>query len=311
MNADHGSHRYVSAGLMIASDIACPSLEPAPAMLEAALPDMRVVSRAGDPPPCHGGREDGPNWTLHDDHLVLDAMGIARFRIHRDGLVEVWPQGHDATLIPPFVVGTCLGVLLHLRGAIVLHASAVEVGGAAVLFCGPSGAGKSTIAATLHRQGYDVLCDDLCALTVAGAGVSMVPDGRKLKLWDTAIEALDLAPQRGERVGGGFDKFLVSTARADGAPRPVRALYMLASAPEGRRPSTQPLPAAQAMLSLIDNAYRPLLARRLGAGPIFFQAGAALLRAGAIHRLDRPLDFAANGALVAALRAHWRRLGLA
>ncbi len=109
----------------------------------------------------------------------------------------------DATAadIPIFILGTVFGILLHQREQIVLHASAVRVNGKAVLFCGASGAGKSTLAAALAQRGYPLVTDDFCTLTADGQGAPLVhPDGRQLKLWAQAIDRLDLAQQRGERV---------------------------------------------------------------------------------------------------------------
>ena len=116
--------------------------------------------------------------------------------------------------IPIFILGTVFGILLHQREQIVLHASAVRVNGKAVLFCGPSGAGKSTLAAALAQRGYPLVTDDFCTLTVDGAGAPLVhPDGRQLKLWAQAIDRLDLAQQRGERVRDCLEKYYVEPAR--------------------------------------------------------------------------------------------------
>ena len=48
---------------------------------------------------------------------------------------------------------------------IVLHASCVAVGGAALLICGPSGGGKSALALQLMALGADLVADDRTVIT--------------------------------------------------------------------------------------------------------------------------------------------------
>ena len=65
------------------------------------------------------------------------------------------------------LLGSAMGCILHQRGLIPLHISAVAINGRAWGFTAPSGTGKSTLAALLHRfAGCPVVCDDVAALHV-------------------------------------------------------------------------------------------------------------------------------------------------
>lgn len=52
-----------------------------------------------------------------------------------------------------------------------IHATAVAVGGKAVLLRGPSGSGKSDLALRLIQAGAVLIADDACVLSVAGGRV--------------------------------------------------------------------------------------------------------------------------------------------
>ncbi|HET9153560.1 MAG TPA: hypothetical protein VFN85_05550, partial [Solirubrobacterales bacterium] len=53
-------------------------------------------------------------------------------------------------------------------GLEVFHASAIEIGGGAVLLAGGSGLGKSTLALNMHLGGSGFLADDSVAIELAG-----------------------------------------------------------------------------------------------------------------------------------------------
>ena len=63
-----------------------------------------------------------------------------------------------------YLLGSAMGVLLHQRGLLPLHANAVEIDGKAFAFMGASGSGKSTLAAWFHDHGYRIIADDVCAV---------------------------------------------------------------------------------------------------------------------------------------------------
>ena len=71
-------------------------------------------------------------------------------------------------LLAEFLAGPVLAVLMEQRGAFVLHASAVEIDGAAVAFVAASGGGKSTTAGFFAARGHAVATDDLLPLFVSG-----------------------------------------------------------------------------------------------------------------------------------------------
>ena len=104
----------------------------------------------------------GPTWQIADKQFLLRVPNVARFMLTDGNQIVFAPESEaSAADVPIFIMGTVFGILLHQRQQIVLHASAVEVNGKAIVFCGPSGEGKSTLAAALAQRGYR-LADRRC-----------------------------------------------------------------------------------------------------------------------------------------------------
>ena len=78
--------------------------------------------------------------------------------------VCVFSRAAKLEFAPTVVVGIVLGYLLHLRGVLCLHGSALAQAGTCIAVLGDSGAGKSTVAAALVKQGHRLLSDDLLAI---------------------------------------------------------------------------------------------------------------------------------------------------
>lgn len=307
-------HFYRLSGLIVGAELELPGAIPWPPH-QATEPDVLV--RLGPVPDrLDRATRRGPTWELDDRHFLLRLPGIGGFLVKDGRLIHMEPApGVDAADALPFLTGTCFGALLHQRGGMVLHASAVEVDGRAVAICGPSGAGKSTLAAALCGNGARFVSDDIAAIGLNGDRRPMVwPDGRLLKLADDSIARCGLEGRRADAVRTGTGKFYVEPA-VPGAddPVPLGAIYIL-------RDSQPPLAEGIERLKPIDTAqallwqgHRPRLslamATTTGARPnLQVEMTTAIIAHVPVFHLNRRRDLNGLADSAAALQAHWRSL---
>lgn len=302
---------YRVCGLVVASETALPGLIEIAQVPADAAPDV-TIRHGPVPADLEDATASGPTWRLAGSRFLLSIPGIARFLIEDGRRITTAPEaGVSLSDVTIFLVGTAIGILLHQRGQIVLHASAVRVGGKAALFCGQSGAGKSTLAAALTRHGYPLVTDDICALTFDAQGHPIaMPDGRQLKLWAQAIEALELSDGRRDAVRSVLEKFYVEPMAALADSLPLGPVY-------GLREARAPLVEGIARPNVVDaallfrrSAYRPLLIERMDQKTHYFEAAARIADTAGIFQLSRTLDFARMSEVIAWLEGHWADMGL-
>lgn len=169
-------HHHRAFGLSWRSDIALPHFAPDPAPPVHA--DI-IVRRCDDPPP----RADALGWfrrsTIHADGIRInrDASMLVDMI---DGREIIYAPGRDwGEEMPAAFYSTVAALTLAWRGALPLHASAVEVAGHAILVCGGSGAGKSTLVAAMVTAGARFVADDLTiAWPSPGSVIPLIAPGR-------------------------------------------------------------------------------------------------------------------------------------
>jgi HPr Serine kinase C-terminal domain len=88
--------------------------------------------------------------------------------------------------------GFAMAAVLHQCGLWVLHGSAVEINGKAVVVAGEKMAGKSTLVAGLLSKGHRLISDDVTALAIDDNGVYVLPGIPAIKLWPKAAESIGL-----------------------------------------------------------------------------------------------------------------------
>jgi hypothetical protein len=284
-------------GLIAAAAGSAPQVTIRRGTVPESLPDASVV---------------GPTWQIAGKQFLFHEPNVARFLLN-DGVEIVFSPETEASVddVPIFLLGTVFGILLHQRRHIVLHASAVQVGGKAILFCGGSGAGKSTMAAVLARGGYRVITDDVCAITLPDNGPPIVhPDGRQLKLWAQAIEELKLHANCGARVQRRIEKFYVRPRETINKAVPLGSIYGLREADPDEMIGIERLNVRDSAVLLLGQAYRPMLVQSLEQNEKYFRAAARIAHCSGVFGLTRPLDFTVMPQVVSRLEAHWCDIGL-
>jgi hypothetical protein len=294
---------HVVYGLRLASALALPELTPSFAERGTlahgswpAVPD--VVVRPGPVEDVPATISEAGVARASADEVVLVWPGIGAFRMcgGTEIVVDASP-GADPSIIGSLLLGPALAVILHQRNRLVLHASAVAMGGGAVAFLGDSGWGKSTMAAALHARGFGVVTDDVLALYLdEPRGPVAHPGVPRLSLAPEVVHAFVAIAESLPRLPASDGKrAYAATSNFRAAPVPLRRLYVLADAERSGLDAMIPRDAA---IELVRHSYT---ARLLGAvGPAAHLRRCARLAARvAVRRLRRPRSLSALARLAA------------
>src|SRR5579871_922314 len=240
---------------------------PAPAWtLEGrALPGRTVVRLAQneDPPdPAFLLTDHGQGRCYH-----LGYSDGTDFVISGDGL-RVWgavtPPLTDADLATYFL-GPVLGFLLRSRRVTALHASAIELGGRAVVFCGDAGFGKSTTAAAMALRGHRVLSEDIVPLEESKTGFVAVPGYPRVCLWPDSVKKLMGAETALPALTPVWEKRYLPLDGVQGhfaaEKLPIGMIYLLS--PRSTGPAcVEEMSPRKALLDLVQNTYMNWLLER-------------------------------------------------
>ena len=217
-------YQYQAFGLNIRSGIEIPEFVPA-----KGEPDINI--RFGRvPDSLEGPKKAGVRFQAKPDCLLLKVDNIAKYLASNGNqvIVEKSPGAEDGE-IRLFLLSSVFGALLHQRGLLPLHASAIKADDKCVVFCGASGNGKSTIAKAFIKRGYDLHADDICVISVNNEGIPLVyPGYPQLKLWQDALIETGEKPASYSRVRRVLDKFAVPAKdQFNNNPLILKKIYIL------------------------------------------------------------------------------------
>lgn len=287
---------YHVFGFDLASAISLPELLP---VKSAVRPDVSI--RLGQVEEIQANVDGTDHYAGHAS-TIFSYRGVARFLVRNGNEIVVEPAAHaDQTLMRVCLLGPVLAALVHQRGLLVLHASAVSIGDRASVFLGGKTWGKSTLAACLASRGNDVVADDVVAVDTSGRP-RVFPGVPQLKLWPTAAEALGLDPHRLPRSQPGLEKraYRIHERFARDAVE-LERVYVL---DVGDRLQIDSLDRREAFTELVSHSYFVKFLAGFGTSIIHFKQCTELVKAVPVFRIIRPRTLTQLNKTAELLEAH-------
>src|SRR5262245_30338408 len=146
---------YSTYGLNIVSELEIPEFRSA-SSANAERPMADIFIDVGKVPlEIKAPAVASEDYQVGASEILLTVPAIARYWARDGQRLTIAPErGADPGPVLLYLKGSGLAAILHQRGIVPLHASAIEYEGSCVGFLGDSGAGKSTLASMLGRRGY-------------------------------------------------------------------------------------------------------------------------------------------------------------
>jgi len=210
----------------------------------------------------------GTHLQAKPNELLVSFPQVARYHVVNGRLIEIALLSQDARGTAEFfLMATPFGALIHQRGELPLHASAVipPHGDSALIIAGDSGAGKSTIAAALAKRGWAVLNDDVSRVCIVNGEAIVYPGFNALKLWQQSCDLLDLDSAALAHTRGKKQKYFWRPDAIHRRPAPIAAIVELKYIGNHDEPGKiQQERGGDAMQLLLRQTFRPRLIRPLG-----------------------------------------------
>lgn len=217
---------------------------------------------------------------------------IAIFSIHDGKKITVSPiKGYEEEIIRLYILGTCMGALLLQRRIYPLHGSSVAIDGKAYAFIGDSGAGKSTLASTFLSQGFQLVSDDVIAVTFSKQGNNPVvtPSYPQQKLWQESLHEFGMEASRYRSIYGRETKYCIPVSTQYFVePLPLAGVFELTKTND-EMVGIQPIEGLERLHTFYRHTYRNFLVSRLGLMEWHFNQSACLANQLNVYRIRRPI----------------------
>lgn len=240
-----------------------------------------------------------PNqFIVKKDFVMFHLSNVGIFSIENGNCIKIYPfKDANEDQIRLYVLGTCMGALLLQRKIFPLHGSAIAINGKAYAFIGDSGAGKSTLASAFLNRGYELLSDDVIAVTFSNIENTpiVIPSYPQQKLWQKSLSNLGINKTQYRPIYGRETKFCIPVStQYHEKPLPLAGVFELlkSDTPKVEINEIEKLTRIQ---TLLKHTYRSYLVPRLEIQDWHFNSSINIINHVSMFQLHRPNNhFTAN-----------------
>lgn len=174
----------------------------------------------------------GISYEAVPGRFLMKVNGVASYLVENGITITIdKEEGGSDDEIRLFLLGSAFGALIHQRGLLPFHGSAVVMDQKAIIFSGSSGAGKSTLAAGFIDGGKKLLADDVCVISLGENDKPIVHPGYpQMKLWDDSLEKLGHQSKILKNIKRGIKKYALPVPSDFlNTPLELKGIYVIVS----------------------------------------------------------------------------------
>ncbi|MFB3170643.1 aldolase [Neobacillus sp. 179-C4.2 HS] len=222
--------------------------------------------------------------------VMFEVPETAVFCIENGVNILVSPMnGSDFDKIRLYILGTCMGVLLMQRKIIPLHGSAVVIDKKAYAIIGKSGMGKSTLATAFLSKGYQLLSDDVIAVSFGEGDVPYVmPSYPQQKLWKESMNEFGMETDKYRPLFERETKFSVPVvSNFYSHPLQLAGLFQLMKA-DNNKINIRKIEGLERIRIVLNQTFRGSLLNQLDLSEWHFKTSLKLIEKVPVFELQRP-----------------------
>lgn len=276
-------YHYSIFGLIIESEIELPGL----IQLNIAPPDTWI--RLGSVPEhLKEAQNKGILYESSNNDFLFRLDSIGRYRVQNGSEITIQAdQNASPEEIQLFLLGSAMGGLLHQRGILPIHGSAISKDQDAYIIAGVSSSGKSSLAAAFSERGFTLLTDDVSVIHFKQGKPMVHPGTPYLKLWGDVLSNFNEVSEL-QRVRPKLEKFY-KPVRTIPLTDPVALRNIIVLGVKNTPGfSIEKLSGAESFNQLWNNTYRMQYSENLDQGTVQFKNLAKLANSTKIFRVERP-----------------------
>ena len=277
-------YHYKVYGLTIGSELELPELSP----IQNTKVDVSI-GFGNVPEHLPEVRGSGILFEAALNDFLFKFEGIGRYRVQDGNRIliqaekEVLPSELRLVLL-----GSSIGALLHQRGMLAIHGSAITDGKQTAILSGQSGVGKSTLAAGLHELGYSVIADDISVIGQNGKHLIVERGIPHLKLWKDVLVHLKKTDDF-SKVRPQLEKYRIPVTLLAEAPPSLSKMVIL-NVSNSKDFSYSEILGKDKFHLLRDNTYRLQFIDKMNQTEAHFRNLSRLVNSIQMFHANRPVD---------------------